>query len=133
MSLFVLDASVALDWFLTEVDSCPSWDRIGLLDDSVPVVPSIWNLEITNVLSNHVQRGRLAPDVARMVLAEMTELPAGVVDDGPASMVLQLSVDRRLTTYDAAYLGAALRGGLPLATVDRELMRAAQEAGVAVL
>ena len=133
MNLFVLDASVALDWFLTKVDSCPSWDRIHLLDESAPVVPGIWNLEITNVLSNHVQRGRLTPDVARTVLAEMAALPAGVVDAGPPSLVMHLSVDHRLTSYDAAYLGAALRGDLPIATVDRELIRAAQEAGVAVL
>ncbi|MDZ4800583.1 MAG: type II toxin-antitoxin system VapC family toxin [Bryobacteraceae bacterium] len=39
----------------------------------------------------------------------------------------------RLTLYDAAYLELALRRGLPLASLDRELRGAALAEGVAVL
>jgi predicted nucleic acid-binding protein len=38
----------------------------------------------------------------------------------------------RLAAYDAAYLELARREQLPLATLDRELMRAATKAGVAL-
>ena len=42
-----------------------------------------------------------------------------------------LLADRHgLTTYDAAYLELALRLGVPLATLDQDLARAAREAGV---
>jgi len=35
-----------------------------------------------------------------------------------------------LSAYDASYLEVALRLGLPLATLDGELIRAARKAGV---
>jgi predicted nucleic acid-binding protein len=37
-----------------------------------------------------------------------------------------------LTVYDAMYLEAAIRRGLPLATLDSDLKRAARAAGVAL-
>jgi predicted nucleic acid-binding protein len=39
----------------------------------------------------------------------------------------------RLTVYDAAYLELALRADAPLATLDRELARAARAARVPLL
>lgn len=44
---------------------------------------------------------------------------------------LSLARAHRLTTYDAAYLELAVREGLPLATQDTDLKRAAKEIGVA--
>ena len=45
----------------------------------------------------------------------------------------RLALDHRLTSYDAAYLELALRHGLPLATLNDELIRASKAAGVTVL
>ena len=47
--------------------------------------------------------------------------------------MLQLAERHRLTMYDAAYLELARRRGLPLASLDAELRRAAQAEGFAVL
>ncbi|MGA8760610.1 MAG: type II toxin-antitoxin system VapC family toxin [Stellaceae bacterium] len=47
--------------------------------------------------------------------------------------VHRLALDHRLTSYDAAYLELALRHGLPLATLDDELIRASKAAAVTVL
>lgn len=35
-----------------------------------------------------------------------------------------------LSSYDAAYLELALREGLPLATLDKQLIKAARKAGL---
>ena len=43
---------------------------------------------------------------------------------------LQLARRYRLSSYDASYLELALRVALPLATLDEDLRRAAQKAGV---
>jgi predicted nucleic acid-binding protein len=46
--------------------------------------------------------------------------------------VMAGSRSRRLSTFDAAYLELALRLGLPLATIDAKLTRAAAAAGVPI-
>lgn len=46
--------------------------------------------------------------------------------------VLELARSQRLSAYDAAYLDLAIREGLPLATTDVELERAALATGVQV-
>jgi predicted nucleic acid-binding protein len=48
-------------------------------------------------------------------------------------VVLDLMRAHRLTAYDATYLELALRRGLPLATGDKALRKAASTAGVALL
>jgi len=65
------------------------------------------------------------------------ELLAGVNIDVDAatyahalSATLQLARRYRLSAYDASYLELALRLGLPLATLDEELQKAARKAGV---
>ncbi len=45
----------------------------------------------------------------------------------------ELAARYRLTAYDAAYLDLALRLGLPLATLDADLKKAAQAEGVTVV
>jgi predicted nucleic acid-binding protein len=54
----------------------------------------------------------------------LEQFPAGVVFD----RIQQLSRDLGLTTYDAAYLDLALDSGLPLATLDEDLVRACKKA-----
>jgi predicted nucleic acid-binding protein len=46
---------------------------------------------------------------------------------------MRLAARHGLTVYDAAYLELALRRGLALATLDRELRAAAQTEGVVLL
>jgi predicted nucleic acid-binding protein len=50
----------------------------------------------------------------------------------PRALVETLSLARRyrLSSYDASYLELALRLGLPLATLDIDLLKAARKAGV---
>ncbi|MBM3668495.1 MAG: type II toxin-antitoxin system VapC family toxin [Actinobacteria bacterium] len=132
MNAFVLDASVCLSWFLTKPDSGPAWAKIDLLDELVPVVPAIWRLEVANVIATHVRSRGLLVDSARTMLAEILSLPVAVIDESPTPTIMQLAIDRGLTSYDASYLDVALRSGWPLVTLDRELLRAASEAGVVV-
>ncbi len=46
------------------------------------------------------------------------------------SDTLQLARRYQLSAYDASYLELALRTGLPLATLDEDLQKAARKAGV---
>ena len=50
-----------------------------------------------------------------------------------AQQILPLARTYHLSAYDAAYLELAIREGLPLATLDDNLRRAAAGAGVALV
>jgi predicted nucleic acid-binding protein len=59
-----------------------------------------------------------------------------VDEEGPRAAlgrVSELAAEHNLSVYDAAYLELALRRGLPLASRDAGLNRAAQRCGVKVL
>lgn len=47
--------------------------------------------------------------------------------------IYTLAKSEQLTIYDAAYLEIAMREGLPLATFDKALKKAAHRNGVALL
>ena len=99
-------------------------------------VPSLWRLEVANVLRSAVRRGREdEPFVDRSLrrLDAMTITIDDQTDLQAWGATLALSRTEGLTLYDAAYLELAIRLGLPLATGDRELVAAAQRLGVAVL
>lgn len=46
---------------------------------------------------------------------------------------LALARTHNLTTYDAAYLDLAMQTGLPLATLDNQLIQVSESLGVTVL
>ena len=52
---------------------------------------------------------------------------------GADRAILDLAMARGLTAYDAAYLALARERGLPLATLDESLARAARLEGVVLL
>jgi predicted nucleic acid-binding protein len=63
----------------------------------------------------------------------LTALPIAVDAETPFRSfdpILGLARAHALTAYDAAYLDLALRRGLPLATLDDDLKKAASAVGV---
>ena len=104
--------------------------------DAGAVVPSLWRLEIANLLRTAERRGRCSAALADALLEQLESLPIAIdreTDTHAWHATRTLSHEQGLTPYDAAYLELAIRLGLPLATGDRELIAAAQTLGVAVL
>ena len=137
MKSFVLDCSVAVAWLL-EDERIPVAD--GLLDrldgGGQAFVPSLFWLELGNVLAGAERRSRISATGIAKCLGLLTSLP--IVTDSHTEEralreILELARREHLTTYDAAYLELAMRRGLPLATLDRPLARAARRAGVDAL
>jgi len=130
---FVLDASVALAWCFEDEDDDYAEDVLKTLRRRDAVVASHWGLEVCNGLLTAERRGRItAPEVARVVRLIMA-LPIAVdpVERSRAlTTTFRLSRTGKLSSYDGAYLDLAVRLGLPLATLDRELRRAAEAEGV---
>jgi predicted nucleic acid-binding protein len=134
--LFVLDCSVAARWcFEDESEAYADW-VLDRLNTSKAVVPSLWFFEIANVLAVGERRNRITRTSATRRINLLRSLPIAV-DEGEGFGLLErivaLAWDHHLTSYDATYLELALRRGLALATLDRELRNAVKASGAKLL
>lgn len=135
---FVLDASVALLWLVPETNPAGVEyvsAALKALKESEAIVPSLMALEIANVVAKVESRGVVTEADSQRFIALLGRLNI-VTDQATAAHALgdTLNLARRykLSAYDAAYLELALRRGLPLATLDADLTKAATTAGVAI-
>ncbi len=135
MSL-VLDSSATLAWVYGEEITEAIRDLFDSITGNGAWVPAIWRLEVGNVLEMGVRKGRTAAAFRDAALEDLALLPIALDPEtvGQAwGATARLAARHRLTLYDAAYLELALRRGLPLATLDRELRAAASLEGVILL
>ena len=82
------------------------------------------------------RRKRLTPELTRTFLQDLKRMIVDVditIAGAVFETVQELCRKHRLTSYDAAYLELAIREKYPLATVDEDLMKAAQAEGVKLL
>jgi len=134
---FVLDCSVALTWFF---ESEATQDTDALLDELAgpgqAVVAQHWRLEITNVLLGAERKKKKVAAQTTQFLALLDKL---AIESDPeteryaTSATLTLGRKHQLTSYDAAYLELSIRRGLPLATLDSQLRKAARAEGISLL
>jgi len=134
--MLVVDASIALTWCF-EDEVTEATEAIGTrVDSEGAVVPDLWRLEVANALMLAERRGRLKRSNMEQRLELLAALPIAI-DANTAirawTDTLLLARAERLTLYDAAYLELAIRRDVELATLDRDLRRAARKMGVAVV
>ncbi|MEI6178633.1 MAG: type II toxin-antitoxin system VapC family toxin [Verrucomicrobiota bacterium] len=138
MDTFVLDASTVLAFLLQE--GSPNAEAVFLKHLSrgaIAHVPTLWHLEIRNVLFLKERSGKLAAGAAGKAIAQLDNL--SIVTDpyttAPSTLmhIERLMLNHGLTSYDAAYLELACRLGVPIATQDQDLIHAAKALKVARL
>jgi predicted nucleic acid-binding protein len=136
--MFVLDASVALLWFVPQTNPIGveyASATLNALKESQALVPSLFALEAANVVAKVESKGIVTEADSQRFIALLGRLNI-VTDQATAARALgdTLNLARRhqLSAYDAAYLEIALRAGLPLATLDANLAKAATTAGVPI-
>jgi predicted nucleic acid-binding protein len=133
MSAFVLDASVAMSWCFEDEADAAGDAVLRRLASGRGVVPAIWPLEVVNVLLAAERRGRITPAASARFLALLHALPIEVDAHTAARApreILVLARAHGVSSHDAAYLELASRTGVPLATRDVALGKAAGELGV---
>jgi predicted nucleic acid-binding protein len=135
---FVLDASVALAWFVDNpVPPYALRVRQLLLDGARALVPALWQLEMANGLAVAERRRILAPPDVSRSLIHLEQLLARAIESSAEFVSMRQALaaarDYGLSAYDAVYLHTAQNGHVPLATLDERLRRAATRAGVALI
>ncbi len=135
MSL-VLDSSATLAWIYADETTAAIHRVFDLLSHGGAWVPSLWRLEVANILEMGVRRGRHDAAFRDATLADLALLPINVdpeTDRQAWSATLRMAERHRLTLYDAAYLELAQRRRLPLATLDSDLRLAASAENATLL
>lgn len=134
--MLVIDASVALAWCFKD-EATPATDAlVRRVHREGAIVPSHWLLEVTNALLMAERRGRIPYTDVTLHLRTIEALGIRIDTDIQAHAVrdaLDLARREQLTLYDAAYLELAIRHSATLASLDRDLRRAAGKMGVAVV
>ena len=138
MKRFVLDASIALAWFIDR-PIAPHAQRVKqlLLHGHRAVVPALWQPEVANGFVVAERRGTLtASDIAE-ALQNLEIVVAQAIEISPEATsirrVLSVAQQFQLTAYDAVYLETARSLQLPLATLDQRLAKATAKAGIALV
>jgi len=123
VSGYVVDASVAINWFLPEIHSEAAlraqWLRQRLH------VPAFLTLELGNVLAKKIRRGELTRENGKTILKEFRHLPLQRHADDrlvPAAYELALNTQRSLCDCLYPALAEAVEGRM--ITADRKFYRA---------
>lgn len=133
---WVLDCSLALALGLPdEKDNQVRRFSDELHYDTNIWVPPLWWYEISNGLAVSVKRGRINQAEAVRLMGLYRNLPLKTdIHVGESTFISysNLAVEYRLSAYDASYLEIAMRRGIGLATLDKQLSDIAQACGVSV-
>jgi predicted nucleic acid-binding protein len=136
LNRFVLDTSVALAWCFEDEHSARADRILDLLVSATATVPAIWPIELGNALLAAERRKRITPAGVSSSLRLLGSLRIRLDDAAPSldsEDLVVLARSQNLSVYDAVFLRLAMREGIPLATLDLSLARAARRAGVGVL
>lgn len=126
----VIDNSIVMSWCFEDETNRYADDVLDSLDKMTAVVPAIWPLEVGNVLLAAERRKRLTAGDSSRFLALLSELPIVVEQEIPERMIKEifaLARNMNLSSYDASYLDLAVRKELPIASLDKNLIRAAKK------
>ena len=126
---FVVDTSVVMAWCFRDAGNRYADAVLESLETGEALVPAIWPLEVGNVLLVAERKKRLSEASLVRFLALLRNLPITVEQETPDRMlteIVSLARTHHLSTYDASYLDLAMRLGLPIATQDALLAKAAK-------
>jgi predicted nucleic acid-binding protein len=124
--VIVLDASIAVKWFLPESDS----EAARALYSERLSAPAIWISEVANVLWHHVRTARLSDTRARQLLQKFRRAPITSVDLGVhIEQALVLANEISHPVYDCLYLALAIEEDTVLLTADLRFARAVRAHG----
>lgn len=132
---FVIDNSVVMSWCFKDETNHYADAVLDRLLESTAFVPSIWPLEVVNVLLVAERKKLLSEADSVRFIALLSQLPIVVEYDRTERVMkdlLALARTNSLSSYDACYLDLSMRKGISIATLDTQLKKAAQKTSVPI-
>jgi len=121
VSIFVVDASLVVKWFVPEIHSEAAQRWLDAAHDYV--APDLLFPEVGNVLWKKVRRKELAERDARQLIVDVAHV--GIETVATRSVLedaLALALAAGVTVYDAIYLTLAIRLDTALITGDQRFV-----------
>jgi len=133
---FVVDNSVVMSWCFKDETNQYADAILDRLSDATAFVPSIWPLEVVNVLLVAERKKHLSEADSVRFITLLSQLPIIVEHERPERMMkdlLALAGSNNLSSYDASYLDLSMRKGIPIATLDARLITASKKTNIPIL
>jgi predicted nucleic acid-binding protein len=96
------------------------------------VVPFFWRREFMNVVSKYCRFNGMALDEAKLLFGNALEILSEKECHTDHENVLECSVTKSVTVYDAEYVSLAKSLGIRLVTADREILGKFPETAVSM-
>jgi predicted nucleic acid-binding protein len=132
LTRFVVDASVAIKWVVSEIYSEAAARLLG--EDMELWVPDLIWSELGSIVWKKWRRGELEEELAPVLLQTLRRIPFQVESSKELQEgAWQVARDFDRSFYDSLYLALAVRKGCPMVTADRRLYNALQGAQLPIL
>ncbi|NOR18907.1 MAG: PIN domain-containing protein [Xanthomonadales bacterium] len=122
-------------WLFEDESTSATESLLNRLKTEEALVPTLWVYEVGNVLLMAERRKRIKEAQARRFTQLLESLPIRISDPHRQSLwsnAVVVAREHGLSVYDGIYLDLAMREGMPLATRDKALRRAAKKAGLEI-
>jgi predicted nucleic acid-binding protein len=96
------------------------------------VAPLLWRSEMRNVLVNYMRKGILTWEDCLEIMDEATELMRGGEYEIVSADVLRLASRSKLSAYDCEFVALAQDLGVPLVTVDVQVVSEFPETAISL-
>ncbi len=127
MKVYVIDASVAVKWYIPEPCSDQAVYYLKLLKagQAKLLAPKLIIAELGNVLWKKEISGELARSEVQLIGETLaSSFPAGLMDNRLfLSAALELAIDLKMTLHDGLYLALAIVKRAALVTADKKLAK----------
>jgi predicted nucleic acid-binding protein len=124
---YVLDASVALKWVLSEPDAAKARQLRDAYRNAVHelIAPYSFPLEIAHALTKAQRRGMI-PDAWRLWVDVITTIPHLFPSFPLTPRAIQIATQGRIGVYDCLYVALAERESCEFVTADGRLLNSLQ-------
>jgi len=123
MKTLVIDASVAIKWFIPEEGSIAA---VGLLDGKRELIaPDLIRPEVANIIWKLCSRGLLKMEEASQIIEDFLSLPVDIHDNEPLIRgAFEIAAQTKRTVYDSLYLALAIQAHGVMVTADEKFANA---------
>jgi len=125
----VIDASIAVQWFVPE----PGSDEAVVLlrADAVFLAPDLMLVEATSAWWKKYRRGEMSAEQVERAMARLLAVGIELIPSAPLlTRAVRFAFELDHALYDCVYLALTARQGARLATADGRLRRCAERLGL---